>query len=75
MKTTTKKNFEEIVNDLTMAQAAEITGYSAQWLRQLAKDGFYPRKPNGNVTLSSVIRGIERSITGWKPPGYDAYRR
>ena len=76
MKTgTNKTEFEVIADDLTMAQAAAITGYSAQWLRQLAKDGFYPRKPNGNVTLEAVIRGIERSITGWKLPGYDGYRR
>lgn len=70
MKTATKKpEGKDVYDDLTFAQAAKITGYSAQWLRTLCKDGFFPRKPNGNVTLAAVVRGLERSILGWKPPG------
>lgn len=85
MKTTTQKKQRDDnmvtsdgtdLDDLSLAEAARITGYTYQWLLQLSKDGFYPRKPDGRVSLPDVIRGIERSITGWKPPGYEGgYRR
>ena len=68
MKTTAKKQAGPDLDDLTFAQAAEICGYTPTWLRQLCRDGYFPRQPNGNVSLEAVIRGIERSIMGWKPP-------
>ena len=76
MKTTAKKQADLDIDNLSLAEAATITGYSEQWLRQLARDGFYPRRSDGRVALEAVIRGIERSITGWRPPGYEGgYRR
>lgn len=84
MKTTTPKKQTDgkmvasdgtDLDDLSLSEAATITGYSYQWLLQLSKDGFYARKPSGRVSLAAVIRGIERSILRWRPPGAADYQR
>lgn len=57
------------LDDLSIEEAAEITGYTSHWLRTLQRDEYFPKTPQGRVKLSNVIRGLERHILGWKPSG------
>ena len=63
------------MDDITIAEAAEICGYTPRWVRQMIVDGFFTKKDNGRVRLRDLVRGFERQICGWRPPGYDGYRR
>jgi hypothetical protein len=64
------------MDDITIAEAAEICGYTPRWLRQMIQEGYFPKKENGRVRLRDVVRGFERQIGGWKPPGFEGgYRR